>query len=507
MKREEKLNILNLDANQAKKFFLEAKNYCNLELPKYINFQELLEKLSLEMRNNNYKSIKQTDPENYSDINYILFNNKDGGYDWRPYQIINPVMYISLVNEITKEENWNIILERFRVIDSISYIECGSIPVVENLEGELLNKKSSQILNWWDKIEQNSIKLSLEYDYLFQTDIVNCYAEIYTHSIAWAIHTKKTAKENKRNNTFLGNIIDGHLQNMSYGQTNGIPQGSILMDFIAEILFKYADELITNHIKEKEISKDSFHILRYRDDYRIFVKDISVGREILKIIAKELLELGLKLNVNKTNYSNNIVLSSIKKDKIEFLKKRKEYNIQKRLILLYEFSLSYPNSGSILKEITQIREVIERRSNFFKDNIEVLISIITEIIYKNPKIYVEGNAILSYLFPHIKDEVKRREIIKKVFKKLKRILNSGYFEIWFQRATLKESRLDIEYNENICKLVNSEIIKLWNIEWISSNRIKKIFEKTKIINQDTKNNMPQKIDGEEIKIFNRYGAN
>ena len=136
-----------------------------------------------------------------------------------------------------------------------------------------------------------------------------------------------------------------------------------------------------------------------------------------------------------------------------------------------------------------------------------MISIITEIIYKNPKIYVEGNAILSYLFPHIKDEVKRREIIKKVFKKLKRILNSGYFEIWFQRATLKESRLDIEYNENICKLVNSEIIKLWNIEWISSNRIKKIFEKTKIINQDTKNNMPQKIDGEEIKIFNRYGAN
>ena len=76
MKREEKLNILNLDANQAKKFFLEAKNYCNLELPKYINFQELLEKLSLEMRNNNYRSIKQTDPENYSDINYILFNNK-----------------------------------------------------------------------------------------------------------------------------------------------------------------------------------------------------------------------------------------------------------------------------------------------------------------------------------------------------------------------------------------------------------------------------------------------
>lgn len=503
MSSGERLNILNLDATQAKKFFLEAKNYCNLDLPKYINFQEILEKISIEMGNNTYKQIKNDNPENYDDINYILFNNKDGDYDWRPYQIINPVMYISLVNEITKKENWDKILERFKEIDSKSYIKCESIPIVENSE-ELLTKKSSQILNWWDKIEQNSIKLSLEYDYLFQTDIVNCYAEIYTHTIAWALHTKGTAKENRNSKNLLGNIIDKHLQNMSYGQTNGIPQGSVLMDFIAEILLKYADELITDHIIQKGISRENFYILRYRDDYRIFVKEISIGREILKIITKELLELSLKLNVNKTNYSNNVILSSIKKDKIGFLKNRKEYNLQKRLILLYEFSLNYPNSGSVSKEITQIRKKIEKRSDFSKDNIEVLIGIVTEIIYKNPRVYVEGNAILSYLFPQIEDKIKRKEIIKKVFNKLKKILNSGYFEIWFQRATLKENELNIEYNENICKLVDNEAIELWNISWIGSNKIKKIFERTKIINQDKKDNMPQKIDKEEIKIFDEY---
>lgn len=503
MSSGEKLNILSLDANQAKKFFLEVKNYCNLDLPKYINFQELLEKISTEMGNNTYMQIKNDNPENYDDINYILFNNKDGGYDWRPYQIINPVMYISLVNVITKEENWNEILNRFSDIDRISYIKCESIPVVESSEN-LLNKKSSQILNWWDKIEQNSIKLALEYDYLFQTDIVNCYAEVYTHSIAWALHTKEVAKNNRRNYGFLGNIIDMHLQNMSYGQTNGIPQGSVLMDFIAEILLKYADELITNHIIQKGISRDSFHILRYRDDYRVFAKDISIGREILKIITKELLGLGLKLNVSKTNYSNNVILSSIKKDKIEFLKSQKTYNLQKRLMLLYEFSLNYPNSGSILKEITQVRKKIEKKTNFSKDNIEVLISVVTEIIYRNPRVYVEGNAILSYLFPQIEDESRRKEIITKVFNKLKKILNSGYFEIWFQRATLKENELNIVYNENICKLVNSEVIELWNISWISSNKIKTIFKRTKIINQDAKDNMPQKIDKEEIKIFDEY---
>ena len=169
------------------------------------------------------------------------------------------------------------------------------------------------------------------------------------------------------------------------------------------------------------------------------------------------------------------------------------------------FSLNYPNSGSISKEITQIREKIEKKNNFSKDNIEVLISIVTEIIYKNPRVYVEGNAILSYLFPQIEDKSKRKEIIEKVFNKLKRVLNSGYFEIWFQRATLKENGLNIEYNEDICKLVNNETIELWNINWVSSNKIKNIFKRIKIVNQDEKDNMPLKINREEIKIFNKYG--
>lgn len=40
---------------------------------------------------------------------------------------------------------------------------------------------------------------------------------------------------------------------MSYEQTNGIPQCSTLMDFIAEIVLGYADEIIdviTNSIKK-----------------------------------------------------------------------------------------------------------------------------------------------------------------------------------------------------------------------------------------------------------------
>ena len=150
--------------------------------------------------------------------------------------------------------------------------------------------------------------------------------------------------------------------------------------------------------------------------------------------------------------------------------------------------------------MSQIREIIEKRKNFKKENIEVLISIVTEIIYKNPRTYLDGNTILSYLFPLI-EENEREKIVRKVFTKLSGILNSGYFEIWFQRATLKEKLLNITYNEEICKLVNGEDIKLWNVDWIEDEEIKNIFKKMKIVNQVRKEGMPQKISSDEVKVF------
>ena len=48
----------------------------------------------------------------------------------------------------------------------------------------------------------------------------------------------------------LGNFIDSCIQEAQYQQTNGIPQGSVLMDFIAEMVLGYVDELLTEKIKE-----------------------------------------------------------------------------------------------------------------------------------------------------------------------------------------------------------------------------------------------------------------
>jgi hypothetical protein len=85
------------------------------------------------------------------------------------------------------------------------------------------------------------------------------------------LYGKEEAKDN-RHKSSLGNDVDKLIRSMRYGQTNGIPQGSVLMDFIAEMVLGYADTLIIEKLKEIERNKDyeilhkDYEILRYRDD-------------------------------------------------------------------------------------------------------------------------------------------------------------------------------------------------------------------------------------------------
>ncbi|MGL5125485.1 MAG: RNA-directed DNA polymerase [Fusobacteriaceae bacterium] len=500
--------ITELSNIEAKSFFLTNRAYFSLELPDYFKFEELLEELSKEIGDaKDYNDFKNQDPKNLENINYVLFNNKDGKYDWRPFELINPVIYLSLLNCMFTEDNWKIIVDRIQSIQSNSLIEFQSIPIVEVKDTKYLNKSSNQIINWWNMIEQKSLELSLDYDYIFHTDIVDCYNSIYTHSIPWSIHTKETAKQNRKD-ILLGNKIDRHLQAMSYGQTNGIPQGSILMDFIAEIVLIYGDELITKKIKEFSIQASDFKILRFRDDYRIFTKQKSLGDQILKIISEELSLLGFKLHSIKTKYSNNIIQSSIKEDKINSFLLHKNNNLQKRLLLLHKFAFENPNSGSLKKELANFKKNIDKRKNFKNDNIPVLISILTDIAYKNSKTFVEVSGILSTLLNTIDDLEIKRNLVEKIFTKLQRINNSGYFEIWFQRVLIKaENSIELPFEEQLCKIIKDKTIKLWNNDWISSKKIKKILEKKSIVSLKTIDTISEIIEYDEIKIFDMYRRN
>lgn len=402
-------HVLEFDNENAQRFFLKVESYASLNLPAYITFENILANVDKILKDKDLLSFKHNNPRKFDGLNHIIFSNKDGKYAWCPFQLIHPALYVSLVHKITKPDYWVYIQRRFNEFSQNKKIICASYPVESS---ESKKDRAKQVLNWWSDVEQCSIVLALDYEYLIQTDITDCYGAIYTHSIAWALHDKSYAKKKKDDKNLIGNIIDNHLQDMQYGQTNGIPQGSVLMDFIAEIVLGYADLQLSQKIQDSSI--ENYHIIRYRDDYRIFVNNPADGENIVKLLTEILISLGLKINATKTFMSHQVIRDSIKSDKFFWINQKKyERNIQKHLLLIYDLATRYSNSGSLITALTRFRKHVQKHVRqkkliLNKNTIVPLISIIVDIAYHNPKTYAITLAILSDFFNLLEDYEKKR---------------------------------------------------------------------------------------------------
>lgn len=486
--------ILDMSNDDAKLFLLKNKSYFSLDLPPYFDFNNLLLSIDNKLKGKNlrdfYKDNKTIPPKKCENVNYKILHNKDGKFDWRPFEIIHPALYVYLVNEICEKDNWKKINERFKLFQKNNKIVCCSIPCESS--NKKMDKKDT-ILNWWNTFEQKSIAMSLKFNCMAKTDITNCYGSIYTHSIAWAIETKEIAKKNINDTSLLGNQIDKIIQDMSYGQTNGIPQGSILTDFIAEIVLGYADEQISRKINENKI-KD-YSILRYRDDYRIFAQNEIDLNVILKIITEVLSELNFKLNTQKTSITDDIITNSIKKDKANILVNNYIVlnNIQKSLFNIRAFSLIYPNSGSLLKLLTEMFEQQIKPLKKRPKNVEQIISILVDIMYRNPKTYNLCVLILSVIFSFL-GKTTVNKYINCILKKFKNLPNTNYIDVWLQRLTIT-SNIDKKYSCTLCKKIYSEA-QIWNSDWLNLE-----IDETLIINNEIIKSISPIIQEEEVNPF------
>ncbi|MFN7715007.1 MAG: hypothetical protein ACK5QS_05960 [Pseudanabaenaceae cyanobacterium] len=103
-------------------------------MSEYFTFQKLLDKVSTRIQRKEIKTF--CDPSNSSrdleNVNYKFLNNKDGKFAWRPFQLVHPVIYVSLVHKMTEEVNWETITNRIRELTSNDKIKCISLPVESN---------------------------------------------------------------------------------------------------------------------------------------------------------------------------------------------------------------------------------------------------------------------------------------------------------------------------------------------------------------------------------------
>lgn len=360
--------------------------------------------------------------------------------------------------------------------------------------------QAAQIQSWWQRVEQNSLLHSLDFTHILHTDVTDCYSSLYTHSIAWALHGLDTAKKEKTNKKLLGNQIDAHIQASRFGQTNGIPQGSVLMDFIAEIVLGYVDHLITGILGPQS----NFRILRYRDDYRIFTNSDEHAEKILKVISDQLRAVGMKLGVSKTFMATNVVEGSIKLDKLagidlQDLGDTNAKTVQKQLLRLHAFGRRFPNSGALKRLVGDMHAKIAKQK-VSPDDLGVQVAIVTDIAMVSPGTFPAVAGILSHLIS-VAPQAEKESLWSSVHRKMSRLPYNGYLEVWLQRVT-KPSVVGLEFvsKEAICQIVNGKPEPLWNNDWIGSKDLLKALDVSKIVvakASDTK----ETIDPEEIELF------
>ena len=512
---EKTKNILSLNHTEAMDFFLKSEQYHGFELPEYFVFDDLLQNVKNAVGKTPYEECLQEgmSPELLSDVNLDILLNKDGRYAVRPIILANPFLYYFLVREICNEQSWTVIKLLFEKFN-VPHITSCALPVIPK-EKEPFHK-STTILNWWSTMEQRSIELSLEYRYMFVTDITNCYGSVNPQAFDWAFSFKDTEFEQKTKNPIAKNI-QKFLRAFQQGRNIGIPQGSAIFDFIGEIILGYSDLLLHEAIRKEGITT-SYEIIRYRDDYRIFCNDKDVLEKISYILQHILESLNFRMNSKKTKISESIVTDSIKADKLAYIYNTPIFNkkgvdfdsFEKHLLYILMFARQYPDSGSIKTMLSDIdkrieeclkpqtREVstinledtnnaIEKRSETYQrkligGSVRAMSAVCVQIALENVGCSHYALRVLSRMVDSLEEEQEKRDIIDKVYTKLCNQPNSDYNQLWLQNITYQNDKKKgvSPYNIRLCKVVMGENVELWNNSWLKKD-LTKNYKQTSVV--------------------------
>lgn len=525
-KGDKAVHVTSLGGKDALDFFLAHDQYCTTELPEYFDFSGVLKYAEESIGDKSFDECVNGDclPESMHGVNLDVITNKDGRYAVRPLTLANPFLYYMLARDICSEQAWKAIKECFKLFDS-EYITACAIPMVKIDDKPESFKGATSILNWWNSMEQRSIELSLKYSYMFITDITNCFGQINPESIAWALARKDTPYQTDENAALAGDI-QRYLRAMQEGKNIGIPQGSALFSLIAEVILGYTDMLLAQEItKAKEkgtLPKDlEYEILRYVDDYRIFCNDRDALDKISYILQHILEQFNFRMNPSKTRTSNELITDTIKPDKAFYIfntpieskqtykdedgheRKERGYDFdgfQKHLLFIYEFSRRFPNSGQLVTQLeafskrveeqlstktfsyeevsinletgetTKEKKTKERKGHLW-ENISAMVAISVEIAANNLRAANNALKIASQLLSDMRpeDQQKKKDIIGLIYKKLYRIPNSAFLQVWLQNITHTTddwSSGEI-YNMPLCKVVAEQPVTLWNNDWLN----------------------------------------
>ena len=84
------LEFSNEETNEeAKEFFLKSTSYNGLDLPPYFVFDKLLKSIDKIINNEKLSGFCCEKPNTFENVNYTLFNNKNGKYPKSPDRVVS----------------------------------------------------------------------------------------------------------------------------------------------------------------------------------------------------------------------------------------------------------------------------------------------------------------------------------------------------------------------------------------------------------------------------------
>lgn len=502
-------SIFDVSGDKIKKILSNQSSYANgIDLPEYIDFQPILDSLF----NTDDSNLTAGGANSSSDVNFRILLNKDGRYSWRLIELMHPVLYVHLANIIS--EAWDGIAEHTRELldyNSRRGLTCASQLWCTD------NTLSNPQLSWWRHFEQQTLFESIKFNHIHKIDIFGCYDSVYTHSIAWAIHGRNIFQDTSSRNNFnlVGNKIDKLIRAGREDQTNGIPQGSVLCDLIAELVLIDIDNEILNRLEELElIDADRLRIIRYVDDYNILTKNDQTGEAVIEVISEVLASRRMRLNELKVVSSDNIASCVIKPDKIPLLSLPQssftnpllinnesvvDIPSHNRALQIYDFSLKYPNSGSLKKLLIEFRRLCDNPSYLDGNTAPAVISVISKIATRNPKtITVCVSIIERALFATNYDS----HLIDNLQYMFDGHPFTDYIDIWLQRICIGCNK---EYSPRSlmtkCVSRDHEQQTIWNNSWIRCSNVKNIMESSAIVNQSKLDELSPDIDVNNLMLW------
>ncbi len=271
----------------------------------------------------------------------------------------------------------------------------------ENLKTFFVYKKFSNVYKFYESYEYH--RCEKKYSKLFKFDISKCFDSIYSHSIVWALLNKGIVKDNlATSKKTFGGQFDMLMQNLNYGETNGIIIGPEFSRIFAELILQRIDLDVLYYLelgrdKKKELKyKTDYKIFRYVDDFFVFYDDDETKERILSAYKYFLMEYKLYVNDSKSVLFEKPIITgiTIAKQKIaDLLNENLKFDATKEHLTASgdnneeDEEKKYDFYASSNKLITRFKTIVKETNIVYKDILNYTLACIDRKALKLIKVY------------------------------------------------------------------------------------------------------------------------